>query len=124
MGGPLPEPPDWYETIAGERRPRFCAAESSDGSVRELRAYADATFGILRRPGGEVVILSPAVPLSSLMVLGLCRLLAGPLPHEHPWRCRPQDHQGRSSGDRDGIREKVPPWPGRQIEVVLKEHLA
>jgi hypothetical protein len=70
--------PDRYERIAGERGPRFCVAESSDGSARELRMVADATLGVLRRPGGEVVVLSPAVPLSSLMVLDLSRLLAGP----------------------------------------------
>jgi crotonobetainyl-CoA:carnitine CoA-transferase CaiB-like acyl-CoA transferase len=39
---------------------------------------ADATLEILRRPDGEVVILSPAVPLSSLMVLGLSRLPPAP----------------------------------------------
>jgi hypothetical protein len=70
--------PDRYETIAGERRPRFCAAESSDGSARESRMVADATLEILRRPDGEVVIPSPAVPLSRLMVLDLSRLPPGP----------------------------------------------
>jgi len=58
--------PDRYERIAGERGPRFCAAESSDGSVRESRMYADATLEILRRPDGEVVILSPAGQRQSL----------------------------------------------------------
>jgi hypothetical protein len=70
--------PDRYERIARERGPRFYAAESSDGPAREPRMVADAALEILRRPDGEVVILSPAIPLSRLMVLDLSRLLAGP----------------------------------------------
>ena len=78
VGEGMPEPPECYETIAGERGPRFYAAESSDGSAREPRMVADAALEILRRPDGEVVILSPAIPLSRLLVLDRSRLLPAP----------------------------------------------